>query len=356
MRWLFRVGVRLAVGLGIGLGVLGLALGVWALLPARTAPLPGPNAIATLERVTLGGQEQTLLIRGHDRAKPVLLYVHGGPGFGQLPAARVYGEELERHFVVVHWDQRGAGASCPGTDFPALTRDRIVADTLELSAQLGRRFGGADARIILLGHSWGSVVGALAVQRRPDRFHAYVGLGQVVNGRRNEELSLRFVREEAERRGDAEAIAELAAIEPPYADREALAVQRRRLGEYRGSIYAVDRAREALVPALLGREYTLGTRIRFLGCFQRTLDALWEGLDGFDALTQIPRLEVPVFLFTGRHDWNTPYPLVEEWAARLDAPHVEIVWFDEAGHMPPLEVPEAFQRALIEKLGPVARR
>ena len=165
-----------------------------------------------------------------------------------------------------------------------------------------------------------------------------------------------FVREEAQRRGDAEAIAALSAIETPYATRDALGTQRQWLGTYRGSIYAVDRARESLPAALFGREYTLGTRLRFFDCFQRTIEALWDGVDDFDVLTQIPRLDVPVFFFTGRHDWNTPYPLVEEWAAQLEAPHVEIVWFDEAGHVPPIEAPEAFQRALIEKLNPLAPR
>ena len=352
MRWLFRI----LAGLAVVLGVLLLAIGLWALLPATTEPIPGADAIATLERVSLGGQEQTLLIRGHDRTKPVLLYVHGGPGFAQLPLAPLYGDALEEHFVVVHWDQRGAGASCPGTDFAALSREQIVADTLELSEQLGRRFGGEDERIFLLGHSWGSIVGALAVQQRTELFYAYVGLGQLVNGRRNEVLSLQFVREEAQRRGDAEAIAALSAIETPYANRDALGTQRQWLGTYRGSIYAVDRAREALPAVLFGREYTLGTRLRFFDCFQRTIEALWDGVDDFDVLTQIPRLDVPVFFFTGRHDWNTPYPLVEEWAAQLEAPHVEIVWFDEAGHVPPLEAPEAFQRALIEKLSPLAPR
>jgi pimeloyl-ACP methyl ester carboxylesterase len=352
MRWLFRI----LAGLALLLGGLLLAIGVWALLPARTAPIPGADAIAALERVSLGGHEQTILIRGHDRAKPVLLYVHGGPGFAHLPLAPLYGDDLEEHFVVVHWDQRGAGASCPGTDFAALSREQIVADTLELSAQLGRRFGGDDERIILLGHSWGSIVGALAVQQRPEQFHAYVGLGQLVNGRRNEELSLQFVRDEARRRGDEEALAALMAIEPPYATQEALGTQRQWLATYRGSIYAEDRARKALPALLFGREYTLGTRLRFMGCFQQTIDTLWDGVDGFDALTQVPRLEVPVYFFTGRRDWNTPYPLVEEWAAQLEAPHVEIVWFDDAGHVPPLEAPEAFQRELIEKLSRTSPR
>jgi pimeloyl-ACP methyl ester carboxylesterase len=350
MRWVVRAAKAIAFG------ILGLVagLGLWALVPAATAPIAGERAIAALERVTLGGFEQTILVRGHERTKPVLLFVHGGPGFGQLPLATRYSDQLERHFVVVHWDQRGAGASCAGTDFAAVTREQIVADALELSSLLARRFGGE--KVFLLGHSWGSVVGALAVQQRPERFHAYVGLGQVVSGRRNEELSYQFVVAEAKRRGDAEALAELEAIHPPYPTVEQLGVQRRWLNAFGGSLYAMDRAREALPAALFGREYTLGTRLRFFGCFQRSIDRLWDGLDGFDALAQIPRLELPVYLFTGRHDWNTPFPLIEEWAAGLEAPHVELVWFEGAGHVPPLEAPEEFQRLLIEKLTPLARR
>jgi pimeloyl-ACP methyl ester carboxylesterase len=104
--------------------------------------------------------------------------------------------------------------------------------------------------------------------------------------------------------------------------------------------------------ALFAREYTLSTRLSYFDCMRRSLDALWAVLDDFDAIAQIPRLDVPVFFLTGRRDWNTPAVLVEEWAAQLEAPHVEIVWLDEVGHMAPIEAPEAFQRALIEKLEP----
>ena len=333
--------------LGAVLAAVVVALGLWALVPAGTAAIDGPDAIASVERVTLGGFPQTILVRGRDRHLPVLLYVHGGPGFGQLPLAPLYSGQLERHFVVVHWDQRGAGASCSGVDFATVTRERIVADTVELAEQLNQRFGGP---IILLGHSWGSVVGALALQARPELFRAYVGVGQLVNGRRNEELSYQFVHEQAEREGNQQALAELATVHPPYATIDALVAQRRWLGVYRGSLYDTERAKGVLPAALLGREYTLATKARFFSCFRRSLERLWSSLDGFDAIAQIPRLERPVYLFTGRHDWNTPYPLIEEWAAKLAAPHVEIVWFDGAGHVPPIEAPEEFQRDLIEKL------
>jgi pimeloyl-ACP methyl ester carboxylesterase len=350
-----RIARRVLLALAALAAALALAIGVWALLPARTAPIAGAHAIAALERVTLGGFPQTVLLRGRDQRHPVLLYVHGGPGFAHLPIASYYAGRLEERFVVAHWDQRGAGASCEGADFSALTRERIVADAIELIETLARRFGGGG-KVFLLGHSWGSVVGALVAQQRPDLLHAYVGLGQVVNGRRNEELSYRWVVEEAERREDEEALAELGAVHPPYATTRELGVQRRWLNAYRGSIHAMGQARTALPAALFGREYTLGTRLRFFGCFQRSLARLWGGLDGFDTLEQIPRLAVPVFLFTGRHDWNTPYPLVEEWAARLEAPHVEVVWFDGAGHFPPLEAPGEFQRLVLEKLTPLAPR
>ncbi len=350
MRILKRVGIALGA---IAIGTL-LGIGIWALLPASTPPIDGPNAIAALERVSLGGAEQTILLRGRDRSAPVLLYVHGGPGVGVLPLARYYSDELEKHFVVVHWDQRGAGASCEGTDWDALTLERIVADAIELSEQLASRFGGGG-RIVLLGHSWGSVVGALAVQARPDLYHAYVGLGQVVNGRRNEEISYEWVVGEAERRGDEVALAELSRIAPPYDVTEHLSVQRRWLLAYDGSIYATDRAEPALWPALFAREYTLATRLAYLDCFTSSLDAMWGELDLVDFPRQIPRLEVPVFFFTGRRDWNVPVELVEEWARVLEAPSLEVVWFEETGHMIPIVSPSEFHRAMLDKVLPRTR-
>ena len=106
---------------------------------------------------------------------------------------------------------------------------------------------------------------------------------------------------------------------------------------------------------LFAREYTLATRLSYLECFEQSLEAMWRDVAAVDFPTQIPRLEVPVFFFAGRHDWNTPFPLVEEWAASLAAPHVEIVWFDDAGHMPPIESPAEFQRALLEKVWPLTQ-
>jgi pimeloyl-ACP methyl ester carboxylesterase len=344
-RWL----VWLGKGLGALLGGVALALGGWALVPVGTPAIPGDRAIAEIRRVELGGLPQAVLLRGADRRNPVLLYVHGGPGSAQLPIARLYSGELERHFVVAHWDQRGAGASCAGVDWKSLSLERIVADALELAEQLG-----AGRRIFLLGHSWGSLVGALAVQRRPDLFHAYVGVGQLVERERQEAISYDWVVEQARRAGDEAALAELATIHPPYSSQREFALQRGWLSHYRGEIFATERAREVLPAAVFGREYSLATRLRYRGCFRRSLDALLQDRLHVDLFAAVPRLEVPVFLFAGRHDYNTPWLLVEEWSKRLEAPRVELVWFEGAGHFVPIEAPEEFQARLIEKLLPLA--
>ena len=87
------------------------------------------------------------MLRGRDAEAPVLLYVHGGPGVATLPLSKHYADRLEAHFVVVHWDQRGAGASCAGVDPDTLTLDRIVADAIELSEKLAARPGTTRNRV-----------------------------------------------------------------------------------------------------------------------------------------------------------------------------------------------------------------
>ena len=108
---------------------------IWKSLPARTAPVPGPDPIAELIPADIGGMTQWLLIRGADRSAPILLWLHGGPGGAD--AGHGVTTALERDFVVVHWDQRGAGKSNPPDFDPAtMTLDQFLADAREVTALL----------------------------------------------------------------------------------------------------------------------------------------------------------------------------------------------------------------------------
>ncbi len=329
-----------------GLVVLVLVL---AAIPASTPEIEGERAIAAIEPVEIGGVEQWLLVRGQDTAKPVLLYLHGGPGAAFMPMAREFSARLEEHFVVVHWDQRGAGKSC-SSEVPdqSLRLEQYLADTLELVNALRARFG--VEKIYLLGHSWGSVLGVLTVQAHPELFHAYVGLGQVVNMRRNEEISYDFVVERASAEGNQEALDALAGIRPPYSSTRDLATQRQWLGHYRGDYRQGNAMSQLARLTIRAPEYTFFEKLSYMPCMWKVLDHAWKDIEPVDFLRDVQRLELPVYLFTGRHDYNTPFELVEEWARTLQAPHLEVVWFEESAHMACLEEPERFQDELIEVL------
>jgi pimeloyl-ACP methyl ester carboxylesterase len=122
----------------------------------------------------IGGIEQWVTIRGEEASNPILLFVHGGPGDVQSPLVSTYAP-YEKDFVLVQWDQRGAGRTFQklGEATPDLTLERLVADGIELAEQLRRRF--PKNRLVLMGHSWGSVVAVGMARQRPELFAAYVG-------------------------------------------------------------------------------------------------------------------------------------------------------------------------------------
>ena len=129
--------------------------------------------------MTLGGVQQWLLMRGWHAESPILLKLHGGPGQAEMATVGLNGL-LENDFIVVEWDQRGSGKSGAAIQ-PAMAMNvsQLVADTIELTEHLTQRFG--RRKLIVVGHSWGSVLGLMAVQRRPDLFSAFVSTGLIAN-------------------------------------------------------------------------------------------------------------------------------------------------------------------------------
>jgi pimeloyl-ACP methyl ester carboxylesterase len=352
--------VRVAQYVGISallifVALLMIALSWRALMQSRVrsaTAITTPKGVESLEKVTLGGVDQWLLIRGWDRSNPVLLHLHGGPGSADISIARFFDTELIRHFTVVHWDQRGAGKSfSPDIPPESMTREQFVEDIRELAELLIKRF--EVSRIYLVGHSWGSEIGALAASRYPELFHAYVGVGQVVEGTEDEQISYRFVIDQARETGNQQAIRELERIgPPPYDGVSELLVQRKWLERFGG----VSRSEETTMRALIKRalsspDYSLCDAVRFFRGQSFSSAQLWnEGLET-NLFEQVPRIDVPVYFFTGRHDYNTPFELAERYYRTLDAPRGKhLIWFENAAHMLPYEVPDEYADALIHRV------
>lgn len=323
---------------------------------------PLPRAIAELSPVEINGVQQWLLIRGEDTGKPLLLYLHGGPGAGQIGIFRVHQQQLEKHFVVVQWDQRGAGLSAiPASMDHTMNREQFVADAHELTLHLLRRFG--KQKLFLVGHSWGSGLGYLLVHRYPELYAGFAGISQIA--RRNEERAYQATLDQARQQGNAQAIAALEALgPPPY----------RNVKRTRDILLDVDPANQALLGMLVrykwsevlggdmkhGRiadlvtseilhsgEYSLVDALRYKDRKRRSITRTYEECNrDIDLFAEGLDLQVPVFFLLGRYDLLTPPGEAVALFEALRAPRKELFWFD-AGHEIPWDARDQYQETLI---------
>ncbi len=327
------------------LALLVAVLAVWNGVPAQTPPIldetgqPVPGSIAELTAVSLGGQEQTIMIRAHGADLPVLLYLSGGPGQSDLPYSRVLFEDLTQDFVVVGWDQRGTGKSYPAL-FPteAVTLEQAVADTIELTNYLRERFD--EEKIYLMGESWGTTLGVLAVQQRPDLYHAWIGSGQMVSQRETDRLLYSDVLALAERTGNTALTGQMLAFgEPPYADTPYPNAVVMGYYEQLGQPYTppqeyINRGTAAnLGPwGILGSEYTLVEKVNAFRGLIDMFTLMYPQLQEIDFRRDVPRLEVPVYLLDGAAELAARRDLALAWYAQLEAPNKQLYTFDNAGH------------------------
>jgi len=319
-----------------------------------------PNGVQETFEVTLGGARQVVNVRGADRANPILIFVHGGPASVEMPIAWTFQRAWEDYFTVVQWDQRGAGRSYPLNDTkalaPTLKPERYRDDAIELIELLRRKYG--KRKVVLLGHSWGSIVGLSVASARPDLLHAYIGVGQVIDFRENERRSFEMVLDQARKDGNADAVHELESIRPypgPGAfDLKKLEIERKWSIHYGGLAAYRRNADFYFRAARISPEYTAADR------------EAWNEGSGFTMTTMFPQLadisfaglrevKVPVFMFLGRHDTTTPSPIAAAWLDRVKAPFKGVVWFDHSAHLPFLEEPGRTFAALLEKVLPLAQ-
>ena len=199
--------------------------------------IASPKGIDEGSFVLLGGIEQWVTVRGQDRDNTVLLFLHGGPGDVTNPWAFALFAPWEKHFTVVQWDQRGAGRTLRKSGpkvAPTITVDRIVQDGIELAEHLRKRLG--KDKIVVVGHSFGSIIGVLMARARPDLFLAYVGTGQVADEPRNYGVAYNALLNKARAVGDPAAVDELTRVgPPPYKSGEGFGVQRKWSNAFEGA-------------------------------------------------------------------------------------------------------------------------
>ena len=300
--------------------------------------------------VNLNGEQQYVEMTGTSPDNPVLLFLHGGPGWPQTPYLRYFNADLTSTVTLVSWDQAGCGKSALLNPSPKyLTLERLIKDAHELTRVLINRFH--KNKIYLAGFSWGSIIGLELVNQYPEDYIAYFGISQVIDMNRSIDLSCEWLKQQATLAGDKAMLARVAQLEqkdPALCKNpmECFLKKYEMLAHYGGAIYSPEaEARIKIAESQFDDYKNYNWMKAFTFSWSSLGDAIFE-----TNLSRITKLEVPAYFFVGRHDHTLPPQVTEEFVNKLKAPQKELIWFENSGHEPLEEEPAVFNKAIADRI------
>ena len=322
----------------------------------RSAPMPEP--VKEGAYVQIGGIEQWITIKGDDRSNPVVLFLHGGPGDAWSPFADAMFAGWEKNFTLVQWDQRGAGRTYAKTGpsiEPTLTIERMVQDGIEVAEFLTRHLN--KKKIIILGGSWGSILGVYMAHTKPDLFYAYIGIAQLVNTRKEQSASYTRLLESARAAGDQQAISDLTTIGPPPWDSlRKWPIFRKWKLLYQAKRATAPSAHEELSPDYASPKEQAQYAAADDFCFEHFWGLTMSGpLESVDLLALGTRLPIPIFILQGAEDLTAPPEIAKAYFDSIKAPAKQFHLVSGTGHE--FSVPELDMtfKILVEQVRPLTR-
>ncbi len=299
--------------------------------------LTAQNKVKTHEGVEIGGIRQWIGAKSDDDSKPILLFLHGGPGFSSRAYSKKFIRLLKKDFIVAQWDQRGTGITAawnPTND--SLSLELMHSDTEEVIDYLLKKF--KKKKLYLVGFSWGGYLGLSYANNHPEKLHAYISVSSMIHGDESERLTLEFIRKEAKSANNKEAIEELSQVKIPFESWEQLYFQRKWIAHFSGT-----KSTNRTYPKKLFEDWSYKWMPIFLAASATNYDET------------VKELKCPVYFFLAEKDLVANYEVSQQYFNNLMAKDKEIVWFTKSTHEIPSQEPKKFSQELI-KLVPLEDR
>ena len=305
------------------------------------------NSLAEKIFIEIGGIQQGLFIRSENPENPVILYLHGGPGGPELAFLYRYekNERLEKYFTVCYWDQRGAGMSfSKSIDPETMTLEQLIEDTKQITEYLKQCFN--QEKIYLMGHSWGSFLGIKTIEKYPENYLAYIGIGQVTNQVESEKLAYDFMLQHAIEINDKSAIRNLQKFDRNalnFPMMEYIIASRSLMNKYGIGMMHDNFSMARLVRyVMFFRGYTLSEKLKYNKSMEFSLKYLWNYVISDNLFESSISFQVPVYILHGKYDYQVSYTLAYEYYEIIEAPDKSFFSFENSAHSPNAEEPEKF--------------
>lgn len=321
------------------------------------------SAIDEFTTLKINGSDQQIWIRGNKPAAPLLLFLHGGPGHPHMHQAGAETDLLVDDYIVIQWDQRGAGASySQDIDPAALTIQQMQIDTVAVIKSLLEKFN--RKKLYLLGHSWGSYLGLSVAQKNPDLIEAFIAVGLVTDMIPGYKLmQKKIINHSIKMIRDAE-------LAQDFEKKEKIIELKKKLEHFDIDSTVKNKDWDGFLAnyfqprTSLGFPYALkdieGSNPHIVSAEE--IKAYTEKVDKsvklavglfFEILKQEPtktirEIRVPILTILGRHDYNVEPTSAQRYMKNLKAPCKKTIWFEKSAHMMTFEEPENFKKVMLE--------
>ena len=330
------------------------------LSPGKTNPFKDKHgkilkdSTSVIIKKTIGGIKQSLIIRGENTGNPVLLFLHGGPGTSEYSLFRYLNLDIEDIFTVCYWEQRGAGMSYnKNIHKETMNLEQMISDTIAVTDYLRYKFN--KKKIYIMGHSWGTFLGSYAVNKRPDLYHSYIGIGQMGSIIDSEEEITDFIMTTASAKKDKKALKKMELFIKNGTDlSESLKYQLTKTKyttKYKGGLLHSSSSFFILYKAfILCREYTLRDKLNTILGSKFSMENLFKCCFENDLNEKIPEQRIPVYIMNGIYDYQTTYNQAKKYFDNLKAPVKKFYTFENSAHSPLFEEQGKFKNILINEV------
>jgi len=300
------------------------------------------------EYLDIDGHKNGMFIESSNLKNPILLFLHGGPGFPQYASIKKSRLTWEEDFTVCYWEQRGTGMSYNTSTQGIVTLERLVLDTVRVTEFLKGKFN--QEKIYICGHSWGTLLGSIVASKYPQHYIAYIGIGQLGRHFESNKHTYEFLLETANKHGDKKAEKDIRSVTFDvdfYKNQGYRRILGRYLNKFGGGTKRTGYSNwQGMKEMLTCSQYSWKERLNIPKGIFFSYNALGETMAKVDTSLLAPHFDIPVFIIQGLYDYQTSYKEAQRFYEKIEAPLKKFHTFENSAHSPFLEEKERFLQLL----------
>ena len=330
-----------------------LSVFVSRLINSNKNKIDTQNGIQESTYIDIDGMKQYIQIRGENTENPVMIFIHGGPASPMGYVSAYYQKELESELTIINYDQRGCGRTYYANDCDANSNIGLLVDDLNSIVEYAKKRFGKN-NVIIAGHSWGTVIGSIYVQKHPENVSCYIGISQITSLYENKLNAAKTALEKDAIKGTEDEqkltnlINKMSKVKEyddmPLDDLGQLVSITSKYIACEGEMSGLSQ----MITGITSPDMNFNDMKWFLSqmdtekFFAQNKEIMEYAFFGFDIDMLSKNYNVPVYYIVGKGDYAVCQKDIETYYESIEAPDKAFYWIENAGHSMFMDNPKLY--------------